>query len=126
MEAFLRALAVLALSCLIVAEVSATRSYMSGLTITQLRSYGDGNFSACVIGLDASINTSGSNTLSCVKEYLVSLDCSGQHYSKTDAAAMYSTAQLAYVTGKTISIFVDDTKTVNEEVCTSSLVFIDP
>ena len=47
----------------------------------------------------------------------VSMDCFANFYTKTDAANKLSTAQLAYVTGKTIRLRVRDTNTYNVAYC---------
>lgn len=43
----------------------------------------------------------------------VTFSCSGVHTSKSNALRMYDSAQLAFVTGRTVQLWVDDTRNHN-------------
>jgi len=63
-------------------------------------------FGGCMARLSTDIQASG---FSCGADPLVSFDCLGKIASKGAGTTNFSAAQLAYVTGNKLNIYVDDT-----------------
>ena len=102
--------------------ISAT-SRIEGVGIYKLRVYTNGNFGNCTAGTSANFNTDGAVALSCTKTALVNFGCDGSGpHSKSEGAAMWSTAQLAFAMGKQIDIVVDDSHQPGG-VCTATAIF---
>lgn len=76
------------------------------------------NYGGCMVRISpgpASIPAYGGGLLNCPGDVFVSFDClnsSGQT-SKAVANAMFSTAQLAYVSGAPVNVVVDDSVKLN-------------
>ena len=88
----------------------AANNYLTGANVNKLRSYQKDQFGGCVFGLSINVNTGGGNPggITCEKDFLVTADCSGRVRAKADGQRMWETAQIAFVTGKTIDIIVSD------------------
>ena len=69
----------------------------------------DEKFGGCMVVLSVSPSEEG---LDCSSSW-VSFSCSGTFTSKSNALRMFDSAQLAFVTGKTVIVEVDDTKKHN-------------
>ncbi len=68
-------------------------------------------FGGCMAALDVSPSESG---LDCpVGGKWVTFSCTGEHATKADALRMYDSAQLAFVTGRRVRVWVDDTRKHN-------------
>lgn len=64
-------------------------------------------FGGCMARLSTDLEAQG---IACGADPLVSFDCLGKVASKSAGTTNFSGAQLAYVTGNKINIYVDDTK----------------
>ena len=70
----------------------------------------DERWGGCMVALSVSPSESG---LDCPANKWVTFSCTGTHTSKSNALRMYDSAQLAFVTGRTVEVWVDDTKKHN-------------
>jgi len=70
---------------------------------------GDGRWGGCMVSLDVDINTVLPN---CAKKW-VTLSCTGDFTTKDAANRMFDSAMMGKALGKSIRIFVDDTKKHN-------------
>ena len=70
----------------------------------------DESFGGCMVALSVSPSEMG---LSCPEGKWVTFSCTGTYTSKSSALRMYDSAQLAFVTGRTVRVWVDDTKKHN-------------
>ena len=70
----------------------------------------DDRFGGCMVQLSVSPSEEG---LDCPESKWVTFSCTGTYTSKSTALRMYDSAQLAFVTGKTVRVWVDDTKKHN-------------
>ena len=76
--------------------------------ITRTLAAADGSFGGCMAALDAAPSESG---LDCpVDSKWVTFSCTGLHTTVADALRMYDSAQLAFVTGRRVRVWVDDTR----------------
>ena len=64
-------------------------------------------FGGCMARLSTDLEAQG---IACGADPLVSFDCLGKVASKSAGNTNFSGAQLAYVTGNKVNIYVDDTK----------------
>ncbi len=64
-------------------------------------------FGGCMARLSTDVEAQG---ITCGSDPLVSFDCLGKVGSKSAGNTNFSGAQLAYVTGNKVNIYVDDTK----------------
>ena len=86
---------------------TAANNYIEGATVNKLRAYQKGFKGSCVFGISVNVNTQGPNPLvDCAENFLVTPDCAGETRDKSDGQRMYETAQIAFVTGKTIDLLV--------------------
>ena len=109
--------------CSVVADSYAVRSYITGASITQVRVYGDGRFGECTAVLNVNVNNDGDQSLTCGKASQVSFDCLGDRgTSRSTAQNAFNIAQLAYVTGKVIDLYVDDTDQLSGSMCFSNFI----
>ena len=69
----------------------------------------DESFGGCMVALSVSPSDMG---LNCASRW-VTFSCTGTYTSKSSALRMYDSAQLAFVTGRTVRVWVDDTKKEN-------------
>ena len=77
-------------------------------------------FGGCMARLSTDVEAQG---ITCGADPLVSFDCLGKVGSKSAGNTNFSGAQLAYVTGNKINIYVDDTKkALLEWFCYSSRI----
>lgn len=80
-------------------------------TVTRTLSAADGNFGGCMVALS---ETPSDHGLNCpVDKNWVTFSCSGAHASKASAMRMLDAAQLAFVTGRSVRVWVDDSRTHN-------------
>ena len=70
----------------------------------------DDNFGGCMVALSVSPSDKG---LDCPTSKWVTFSCSGVHTSKSNALRMYDSALLAFATGRTVRVWVDDTRKHN-------------
>lgn len=68
------------------------------------------NYGFCMARIGKSLQAEG---FDCPADPLVTFDCQGNFASKAVGTTNFSGAQLAFVTGKTIHVLVDDTKKIN-------------
>lgn len=81
-------------------------------TITRTLATADDNFGGCMVALSVSPSDEG---LMCpVDRKWVTLSCSGTHTTKANALRMLDSAQLAFVTGRPVQVWVNDAKTHND------------
>ena len=66
-------------------------------------------FGGCMVALSVSPSDKG---LDCQSRW-ITLSCTGVYASKSSALRMYDSAQLAFVAGRTVRVWVDDTKKHN-------------
>ena len=78
--------------------------------ITRTLAAADG-FGGCMAALDVSPSDSGLNCP--VGGRWVTFSCTGEHAAKADALRMFDSAQLAFVTGRRVRVWVDDTRKHN-------------
>ena len=79
--------------------------------VTRTLAAADGSFGGCMAALDVSPSESG---LDCpVGGKWVTFSCTGEHTTVADALRMYDSAQLAFVTGRRVRVWVDDTRKHN-------------
>lgn len=80
-------------------------------SITRTLAAADGAFGGCMAALDVAPSESG---LDCpAGNKWVTFSCSGEHTTRSDALRMYDSAQLAFITGRKVRIWVDDTRKHN-------------
>lgn len=77
----------------------------------------DDRFGGCMVLLNTSLSGEG---LDCQSNW-VTFSCNGTHTSKSNALRMYDSAQLAFVTGRTVKVWVDDTKKHNNHCFASRM-----
>ena len=70
----------------------------------------DDRFGGCMVALSVS---PADKALDCPTSKWVTFSCTGTHTSKSSALRMYDSAQLAFVTGREVRVWVDDTKKHN-------------
>ena len=61
---------------------------------------------------------------SCSNDF-VSFSCSGDHNTKAEGQAKFDQANLAYVTGRKASIYIDGTRTHNQDFCFGQGIWVD-
>ena len=67
------------------------------------------DYGTCMVELADNVSTSGANC----KQKWVTFACDGTFGSKTSAANKLSAAQLAFVTGGSVKVYVDDSKKIS-------------
>ena len=98
------------LSMLLSAPASAAVASFQATVTRTLATAGD-SFGGCMVALSVSPSDEG---LMCpVDKKWVTFSCSGTHTSKANALRMLDAAQLAFVTGRSVQIWVNDAKTHN-------------
>ena len=80
-------------------------------TVTRTLSAADGNFGGCMVALSEAPSDHGLNCPA--DKQWVTFSCSGTHASKASAMRMLDSAQLAFVTGRPVRVWVDDSRTHN-------------
>lgn len=68
------------------------------------------NFGGCMVALSVSPSEEG---LDCPTSKWVTFSCTGVHTSKSNALRMYDSALLAFATGRTVRVWVDDSRKHN-------------
>ena len=102
----------------------AARSFITSAKVIEVRNYGAGNFGSCVAQINRNVNTDGDQTLTCGNQFLVSFGCDGQSSNtRSEAQAMFSTAQLALVTGNVVDIYINDAERYNGTMCVGEFIF---
>ena len=90
--------------------VAETANFSANITRTLVTSEtdADGNakFGGCMAYLDVSPST---QNLNCPGGNWVTFSCSGDHTSRSNAMRMLDSAQLAFVSGRRVRVYVDDT-----------------
>ena len=76
-------------------------------------------FGGCMAALDVSPSDSGLNCPAGGK--WVTFSCTGEHASKADALRMFDSAQLAFITGRRVRVWVDDTRKHNSHCFVSRI-----
>lgn len=76
-------------------------------------------FGGCMAALDVSPSDSGLNCP--VGGKWVTFSCTGEHASKSDALRMFDSAQLAFITGRRVRVWVDDTRKHNSHCFVSRI-----
>jgi len=80
-------------------------------SITRTLAAADGAFGGCMAALDVAPSDSG---LDCpAGNKWVTFSCSGEHTTRSDALRMYDSAQMAFITGRKVRVWVDDTRKHN-------------
>jgi len=125
MKKYLISLCALAVVLMPAVSTNAATSKVTGVTLTQLKA-ASANFGECTVRVNKDINTDGSAALECPNSVVVSLGCDGGFHSKGAANNMFTTAQMALVLGKTVTIWVNDAKQYNESVCTAESIIYSP
>lgn len=83
--------------------------YVNGAKIDKMIVTSDGSYGGCLLHLD---KRTEDTVAGCGRSW-VSLSCSGEFATKSDARFLLETAQLAYVLEKTVQIRIDDSKKHN-------------
>lgn len=105
------ALLVLGFSTLSMAPASAAVASFQA-TVTRTLATADDSFGGCMVALSVSPSDEG---LMCpVDRRWVTLSCSGTHTTKANALRMMDSAQLAFVTGRPVQVWVNDAKKHND------------
>lgn len=105
------ALLAFSISMLPLASASATVASFQA-TVTRTLATGDDSFGGCMVALSVSPSDEG---LMCpVDRRWVTLSCSGTHTTKANALRMMDSAQLAFVTGRPVQVWVNDAKKHND------------
>ena len=78
--------------------------------ITRTLSADEEKFGGCMVWLTASPAIEG---LSCNTGNWVTFSCSGEHVTKSSALRMFDSAQMAFITDRTVRVTVDDTRKHN-------------
>lgn len=116
--------AMLASLVILPGTADAARSFITNARVIEVRNYGAGNFGSCVAQINRNVNTDGDQTLTCGNQFLVSFGCDGQSSnSRAEAQAMFSTAQLALVTGNVVDIYINDGERYNQTMCVGEFIF---
>ncbi len=103
------AAAALAMSALLtVPALAATATFEA--EVRKTLTVADDRWGGCMVALSVSPADEG---LDCPATAWVTFSCSGEHASKSNALRMYDSAQLAFVTGRTVKVWVDDSKKHN-------------
>ena len=78
-------------------------------TLTTSQTHADGRvmFGGCMVELDVSPSTK----LDCPDGNWVTLSCSGRYAARSDAMRMLDSAQLAFVSGRRVRVYLDDERT---------------
>lgn len=103
----------LALSISILPLASASAAVASfQATVTRTLATADGNFGGCMVAL--SISPSDEGLMCPVDRRWVTFSCNGTHTTKGNALRMMDSAQLAFVTGWPVQVWVNDAKKHND------------
>ena len=93
----------------LVPSTAAVQSFQA--KVTRTLSIADDRFGGCMVALSVAPSEEGLNCPAGRK--WVTFSCTGTHTSKSSAMRMLDAAQLAFVTGKSVQVWVDDSKTHN-------------
>ena len=100
--------AALCMSVLLTMPAQATTAQVTA-EVRKTLTMSDDRYGGCMVALSVSPSDKG---LDCPAKW-VTFSCTGTHTSKSNALRMYDSAQLAFVTGRTVLVWVDDTKKHN-------------
>ena len=103
------AAAALAMSVLLTIPAQAATEHFEA-EVRKTLTVADDRWGGCMVALSVSPADKG---LDCPAPAWVTFSCSGEHTSKSKALRMYDSAQLAFVTGRTVRVDVDDSKKHN-------------
>ena len=103
------AAAALFMSVLLTMPAEAATAEVTG-EVRRTLTVADERWGGCMVILSVSPSEEG---LDCPETGWVTFSCTGTHTSKSNALRMYDSAQLAFVTGRTVRVWVDDTKKHN-------------
>ncbi len=101
--------AALCMSVLLTMPAQATTKQVEA-EVRKTLTMSDDRYGGCMVALSVSPSDEG---LDCPDAKWVTFSCTGTHTSKSNALRMYDSAQLAFVTGRTVRVWVDDTKKHN-------------
>ena len=104
------ALLAMALPLALPAQAQTDRTTRVTGTITRIMAKADDIYGGCAAGLSASLADAG---FSRCNDNWVTFSCVGEHATKSSAMRMLDVAQLAFVTGKRVSVYIDESKTHN-------------
>ena len=104
------ALLAMALPLALPAQAQTDRATRVTGTITRILAKADDEFGGCAAQLSASLADAG---LARCNDNWVTFSCVGEHATKSSAMRMLDVAQLAFVTGKRVSVYVDENRTHN-------------
>ncbi len=111
-------------SLLMTQQAHATRSFITGAQVIEIRSYGAGQFGGCVAQINKNVNSDGDQVLTCGNQFLVGFGCDGtKSSSKSEAQNMLATAQLAMVTGSNVDVYVNDQERYGT-LCVAEFVYV--
>ena len=80
-------------------------------TVTRTLSMADDRYGGCMVALSVAPSDEGLNCPAGRK--WVTFSCNGTHTAKSNAMRMLDAAQLAFVTGKSVRVWVDDARKHN-------------
>ena len=93
----------------LVSSTAAVQTFQANVTRTL--TVADDRYGGCMVALSESPADHG---LDCpAGKSWVTLSCNGTHTSKSNSMRMLDAAQLAFVTGRPVQVWVDDSKTHN-------------
>ena len=101
--------ALAALSMPLVPSTAAVQSFEA--TVTRTLSAADDSFGGCMVALSEAPSDYGLNCPA--GQHWVTFSCSGTHANKASAMRVFDAAQLAFVTGRSVRVWVDDSRTHN-------------
>ena len=88
--------------------LATTANFTTTVQRTLVTTENDGaRFGGCMVQL---ANSPTEHGLDCNSGKWVSLSCSGTHTSKANAMRLLDSAQLAFVTGRNVQVYVDDSR----------------
>ncbi len=112
--------AALSAALLLASPVQATTAEVEG-KVRRTLTVADDRFGGCMVLLSASPSEEG---LDCQSSW-VTFSCDGTYTSKSKALRMYDSAQLAFVTGRTVKVWVDDARQINGRCFVSRIDVLD-
>ena len=101
--------AALSMSVLLTVPAQATTEQVAA-EVRRTLTVADERFGGWMVALSVSPSEEG---LDCPESKWVTFSCTGTYTSKSNALRMYDSAQLAFVTGRRVRVWVDDTKKHN-------------
>lgn len=102
-------MASIALASLAASQYSVAATAEIKAEVRRTLTMSDDKFGGCMVALSVHPMDEG---LDCPAKW-VTFSCSGEHASKSDALRMYDSAQMAFVAGRKVRVWVDDTRKHN-------------